>query len=200
MEKPNENKKEQSASYKARNGLIGSLVFGAITALVACWIHAKFREFPIGQIITFILALMAFLLFMVAISCFFDLREAKRIERMEEDARNEEKELAEIDPAQKALKAEKLYRVNQKELMRYYDMNIAQTKFLSILGIIMIIAGIVIVAATCYVYITMKYDKALLLVGNISGIIVNFIGAIFYSYVHKKSCRKQQTPSCKLNC
>lgn len=106
---------------------------------------------------------------------------------MEEDARNEEKELAEIDPAQKALKAEKLYRVNQKELMRYYDMNIAQTKFLSILGIIMIIAGIVIVAATCYVYITMKYDKALLLVGNISGIIVNFIGAIFYSYVHKKS-------------
>lgn len=38
---------------------------------------------------------------------------------MEEDARNEEKELAEIDPAQKALKAEKLYRVNQKELMRY---------------------------------------------------------------------------------
>ena len=43
----------------------------------------------------------------------------------------------------------------------------------------MIIAGIVIVAATCYVYITMKYDKALLLVGNISGIIVNFIGAIF---------------------
>lgn len=40
-----------------------------------------------------------------------------------------------------------MFRMNQKELMRYYDMNLAQTKFLSGLGIMMILFGILIVAA-----------------------------------------------------
>ena len=34
----------------------------------------------------------------------------------------------------------------QKDCMRYYDMNLAQTKFLSGLGIMMILFGIIIVA------------------------------------------------------
>lgn len=63
--------------------------------------------------------------------------------------------------------------------MRYYAMNLAQTKFLSILGIVMIIAGIVIVLISCVIYISLETDRMLLIVGNISGIIVDFIGAIF---------------------
>ena len=82
-------------------------------------------------------------------------------------------------PDKRALRAEKLFRMNQKELMRYYTMNLAQTKFLSILGIVMIIAGIVIVLVSCTVYISSESDKMFLIVGNISGIIVDFIGAIF---------------------
>ena len=69
--------------------------------------------------------------------------------------------------------------------MRYYTMNLAQTKFLSILGIVMIIAGIVIVLISCTVYISSESDKMFLVVGNISGIIVDFIGAIFIKmYTH----------------
>ena len=37
-----------------------------------------------------------------------------------------------------------MFRMNQKELMRYYDMNLAQTKFLSGLGIMMITFGLLI--------------------------------------------------------
>ena len=44
--------------------------------------------------------------------------------------------MSEIDPEKRALRAEKMFRMNQKELMRYYNMNLAQTKFLYGLGII----------------------------------------------------------------
>ena len=58
-------------------------------------------------------------------------------------------------------------------------MNLAQTKFLSGLGIMMIIFGILIVVASLVMYIYTDADKTLLLVGNISGIIVDFVGAVF---------------------
>lgn len=101
------------------------------------------------------------------------------MEKLDEDARREEKEFSEIDPEKRALRAEKLFRMNQKELMRYYDMNLAQTKFLSRPGIMMIIFGILIAAVSIYMYISIDSDKALLFVGSLSGIIVDFIGAIF---------------------
>lgn len=116
---------------------------------------------------------------MVAVSCFFDWKEAKRIEKLEADAREEEKEFSEIDPSKRALRAEKMFKMNQKELMRYYDMNLAQTRFLSGLGIMMIILGILIVIGTLVMYVYTGADKILLVVGNISGIIVDFVGAIF---------------------
>ena len=72
-----------------------------------------------------------------------------------------------------------MFRMNQKELMRYYDMNLAQTKFLSGLGIMMIIFGIVIVGITLYMYMSIETDKVLLVVGSLSGIVVDFIGAVF---------------------
>lgn len=58
-------------------------------------------------------------------------------------------------------------------------MNLAQTKFLSGLGIMMIIFGILIVAASLYTYMSFDADKVLLFVGSLSGIVVDFIGAIF---------------------
>ena len=116
---------------------------------------------------------------MVAISCFFDWKSAKKIEKLEEEAREDEKEFSEIDPDKRALRAEKLFKINQKELMRYYDMNLAQTKFLSALGIMMIIFGILIVASSLIAYAYTDADRMLLLVGNVSGLIVDFVGAIF---------------------
>lgn len=101
------------------------------------------------------------------------------MEELEEEARREEKEFSEIDPKRKDLRAEKMFRMNQKELMRYYDMNLAQTKFLSGLGIMMIIFGILIVIASLYLYMSTNPDKVLLFVGSLSGIVVDFIGAVF---------------------
>ena len=172
-------KEVQSNSQKAKNGMLGGFVFGGLLVTLDYLIYSKIFDFPIGQILVYIIGFCAFICLMVAFSCFFDWKEAKRVEKLEEDARKEEKEFSEIDPSKRALRAEKMFKMNQKELMRYYDMNLAQTKFLSGLGIMMIIFGILIVVATIILYVTLDLDKVLLVVGNISGIIVDFVGAIF---------------------
>ena len=174
----NDNSKKQSESKKAMSGLQGGIAFAILSGLCACFVY-KFYEFTIGKIVFWIILLFAVLCCLVAVSCFFDWKAAKKVEKLEDDAREEEKEFSEIDPSKRALRAEKMFKMNQKELMRYYDMNLAQTKFLSGLGIMMIIFGILIVVASLVMYMYTDADKTLLLVGNISGIIVDFVGAVF---------------------
>ena len=58
-------------------------------------------------------------------------------------------------------------------------MNLAQTKFLSVLGIVMILFGIVIVGMSFGGYVYLKEDRVVLVVGHVCGIIVDFVGAIF---------------------
>lgn len=116
---------------------------------------------------------------LVVISCFFELSSARRKEKLEYEARIEEKEYAEIDPGKKVLRAEKLYKMNQKELMRYYDMNLIQTKFLSVLGIVMILLGVLIVVASIFLYVYTNSDNTLLFAGSGSGIIIDFVGTLF---------------------
>lgn len=172
-------KKQQNKSEKDRNGVIGGLVFGLILAFLAYQIYIKIFEFPIGQMLVYIVGFLAFICFMASVSCFFDFKESKKIEKLDEDARKEEKEFSEIDLEQKELRAEKMFRMNQKELMRYYDMNLTQTKFLSALGIMMVIFGMLIVAASLYMYMSLNADKVLLCIGSLSGFIADFVGAVF---------------------
>lgn len=183
MEEKNNNNniepKAQKTSQKDRNGAIGGIAFGMILAVLAHQVYEKIFDFPIGQILVYLIGFLAFICFMVAISCFFDYKESKKIEKMEADAQREEKEFSEIDPEKRSLRAEKMFRMNQKELMRYYDMNLSQTKFLSGLGILMIVFGILIVISSLYMYTFLETDKILLIIGSLSGIIVDFIGAIF---------------------
>lgn len=183
QEKSDNNKTEEQIQKKSKrdmNGLIGGLVLGLLLVFADYKIVFNgLTEFPIGQILAYVIGFFAFILFMVSLSCFFDYKESKKMEKLEEDACREEKEFSQIDPEKRALRAEKMFRMNQKELMRYYDMNLTQTKFLSGLGIMMIIFGIVIVVISIYMYIYFDSDKVLLLVGSLSGIVVDFIGAVF---------------------
>lgn len=170
---------KQKKSDKDRNGVIGGIVFGITLCFIGYLLYVNLFEHIIGKILVYIVGFLAFICFAVAISCWLDYNESKKIEKLEEDARKEEEEFSEINPDKRSLRAEKMFRMNQKELMRYYDMNLAQTKFLSVLGIVMIFFGIIIVIATLCMYATMNVDKLLLLVGGLSGIVVDFIGAVF---------------------
>lgn len=169
---------KQSESKKAMNGIQSGIVFGLISGIAAGVVYQYYQYFLL-KVFFWLIIFFMIICFMVAISSFIDWKSAKKIEKLEEDARQEEKEYLEIDPSKRALRAEKMFKMNQKELMRYYDMNLAQTKFLSGLGIMMIIFGILIVIVSLVLYVYLNSDKTILFVGNICGIIVDFVGAIF---------------------
>lgn len=170
--------KIQSESRKAMNGLQGGIICGLLLGLGAWGIY-HYYQYAVCKILFWVIIVLMVICFAVAVSCFVDWKSAKKREKFEEEARKEEEEFSEIDSSKRALRAEKMFKMNQKELMRYYDMNLAQTKFLSELGIVMIILGILIVVASLVLYVYLNSDRILLFVGNVSGIIVDFVGAIF---------------------
>ena len=114
-----EKQEEQKKSQKDRNGIIGGLVFGAISFFFAYQAYKILFEFLIGKILVGIFALLTLIFIAVSISCFFDYKESKKIEKLEEDAKREEKEFLEIDPEKRSLRAEKLFRMNQKEAGKF---------------------------------------------------------------------------------
>lgn len=69
--------------------MIGGIVFGMMFVFVAYQLYRKLFEFPIGQILVYIIGFCAFVCFMVAVRCFFDYKESKKIEKLEEDAHRE---------------------------------------------------------------------------------------------------------------
>ena len=172
-------KSGQNPIQKAANGMTGGLVFGLILSVVCYKAYGILYAYPLGKIIVYAIGFFAFICFAVAVSCFFDWKTAKRKARLDEEAQKEEKEFSEIDPSKRALRAEKLFKMNQKELMRYYDINLVQTKFLSALGIGLIIFGALMAGISLIAYVSHESDKTLLFVGSISGIIVDFIGTLF---------------------
>lgn len=116
---------------------------------------------------------------MVTISCFFDWKAAIRIERLEEEAKQEEDDFEGIDFDARAIRAEKQFINNQKELARYYDMNIIQTKFLTGIGILLILFGLLIISVSIGFYLFEESDEVVLIVGNLSGLLIDFVGAVF---------------------
>ncbi|MFI3171679.1 MAG: hypothetical protein R3Y58_04830 [Eubacteriales bacterium] len=75
--------------------------------------------------------------------------------------------------------------MNQKELKRYYDLNLAQTKYLSVLGITLIFVGTLIVVISGVIYFVNQMDASFFLIGNSSGILVDFVGVLFIKMYNK---------------
>ncbi len=83
MEKNNIEKpisRVQKKSEKDKNGMIGGLVLGTIMLVLFYEIYRKFYVFPVRQIIEIVLGIIVFVCYAVAVSCFFDYRESKRID------------------------------------------------------------------------------------------------------------------------
>jgi hypothetical protein len=86
--------------------------------------------------------------------------------------------------SEEELKAEKLLRLNDFQLRRYYDLNLNQNRWVFKLGVGCIAAGVFIIAATLYAlrYMTpndlsLKIVTAVL--GGVGAILTNYIAAIY---------------------
>ncbi|WP_310604178.1 TRADD-N-associated membrane domain-containing protein [Anaerosporobacter sp.] len=91
----------------------------------------------------------------------------------------DELELLEVDELDNVKRAEKLFNINQKELKRYYDLNIKHLKSVFPLGIVIIFVGIGIIIGTLLFFKNADSKTLELAIGCISGMLVNFIGAMF---------------------
>lgn len=123
--------------------------------------------------LVYIMEFLVFISFIIFLSCFLLLKKSTKTKKLDEDVPSDQKETLEINQDKIPLITK-----NQKELMRYYNTNLTLNEVLYGASIITIISGILIVIASLFMYISLNFDKILLFVGGLTGIIVIFIGII----------------------
>ncbi len=108
-----------------------------------------------------------------------------------EDILNE-LDLLNIEVAPREQRAEKLFKVHQFELKKYYDLTLAQSRWIFYVGVLCIVAGFVIIGFTgwgLYYFIEAgkKLKEGLLIgaTGLLSTILVEFIGKVFIDMYKK---------------
>jgi len=108
-----------------------------------------------------------------------------RLRRIEEEIQNLDFEIDlqqyEVSVAER--RAEKILRIHQTQLRRYYDLNLSQNVWLFAVGVVCIVLGAAVVALTFYWVTNMTngvQEKIIVAsLGGIGAILTNFIGAIY---------------------
>ena len=88
-------------------------------------------------------------------------------------------DLLEVAEGDNVKRSEKLFRNNQKELKRYYDINLNHYRWIFPVGVLTVILGSAIIGGTIWVFRgAIKDSIAPILIGAVSGVLVDFIGAV----------------------
>lgn len=168
---------------KSTNGIWGGLVIN-ILFIISAYVLFNKRNIIVLNILFYIIIILAFICLVVVISCYHDIKVAKH-KNIELESLKEELELEQIPNQNIIVRADKQFKINQKDLQRYYDLNLSQTKFLSKLGILLILFGLTIISISILLYLRIKDDLWLLLMGTVSGVLIDFVGAIFITMYTK---------------
>jgi len=126
-----------------------------------------------------IYAMMAMSLIFGPYAFFLDKRSDVR--KFEEQLRQYEDELDLLDIAEgdNVRRSEKLFRNNQRELKRYYDINLGHYRLMLPVGIAAVILGMALIGGTIiYFRDSIKIDIVPVLIGAVSGVLVDFVGAV----------------------
>jgi hypothetical protein len=96
-----------------------------------------------------------------------------------------QRDLENLDEAHIQVRAEKLLRLNELELRRYYDLNIRQNRGVFVLGTACIILGVGIVGISLYLVTAIDMEKQTQIITAALG----GIGAILSNYVRPSTLR-----------
>lgn len=91
---------------------------------------------------------------------------------------NNELFIREIYELPSQIRAEKLYSNEKKQIQQFYSLNVMQIKILFPIGIGIIFAGLILIIISL-LFVNKDTDNILPILGCISGIITNVIGAMF---------------------
>jgi hypothetical protein len=93
-------------------------------------------------------------------------------------------DLFSFEVSKRETRAEKLLRVNDIQLRRYYDLNLSQNRWVFSLGVVCIALGAAIIGATMYIVFQLpdKDDASKIItgvLGAVGAILTNFVAAIY---------------------
>lgn len=121
----------------------------------------------------------------VAVSIAFGAYFRSELHRLESGVQDLDFEidLEQVEVLSHERRAEKIVRINNLQLRRYYDLNIGQNVWVFGLGLTCIVLGIAIVGAAFYLVLWVAQDQESQLIiavmGSVSSILINFVAAIF---------------------
>jgi Na+/melibiose symporter-like transporter len=87
-------------------------------------------------------------------------------------------------PTTSEIRADKLLRMNQQQLRRYYEMNLQQNTWVFVVGLGCLVLGVGVIAVTFYMLAQVRGDHAseqavIAVVGGLGAILSNFVAAIY---------------------
>lgn len=181
-----ENKQILKQLRESKNGLLDRRVlaqriyYGLLIVILGLFILTPLGWFTEGNL-TFSLFSFFYLLSFVP---FIAVAKA-RLRKVEEDIQSLDFEidLQQYEVSISERRAEKILRIHQSQLRRYYDLNLSQNVWLFAVGIFCILLGAAVVALTFY-WVTNKSDALeekiiVASIGGVSAILTNFIAAIY---------------------
>lgn len=156
-------------------------LLGCLFAGILCWwwysgINAYYREVLIVGI------LMTGLAFGLAVLPMF--RDSVREAKADLEDTEFQIDLSSYPASAEEARAEKLLRLNDIQLRRYYDLNLSQNSWVFGLGIVCIALGTFIVGASLYVLLRFEHgDKAAQIItavlGAVGAFLTNFVAAMY---------------------
>lgn len=103
-----------------------------------------------------------------------------------------ERDVLYLEPTNSEIRADKLLRMNQQQLRRYYEMNLQQNAWVFIVGLACLSLGIGVIIGTFYMVNTARdhvTEQAIIAaVGGVGSILTNFVAAV-YLKIHAASAR-----------
>jgi hypothetical protein len=98
-----------------------------------------------------------------------------------------ENDLLNLTPTPEENRAEKLFRMNQFQLRRYYDLNLSQNNWIFAVGVLCVLLGVGIIGAALYLLVRFDWpesstwvEKALVgVLGSIGGILTDYVAKVY---------------------
>ena len=172
------NKEREEFTKKRRYYLSVTLALISIAIIVYVAFFKIFGQREVGIFVALVIIFYSVILFSKAIQYYPQDIEQKIFEIQNEI------DLLSIDDTSLEERAEKLFRLHQLELKKYYDQTLNHSKLIFIVGIFSIFAGFVFIGIAFYLIfkapITQFSEKVLVgALGSIGAILSNFVAVIF---------------------
>ena len=171
-------KRREAVFWKVFIGIAGAVIVVCVYLFVTAAPDEVWRRTLAG-----IGALVALFIMVFLVHVPLEIRTENRILRGDIEQLEFESELVAYEASTAERRAQKLLRINEKHLQRYYDLNLRQGLWVLVTGIGCVVAGITVVGWTFYAVnqASGQTEAQIVIgaVGAVGAILINYVAAIY---------------------